>query len=245
MMLLLWSPPLLFRKQSFAANSSNGEEIRWKMTRILVVILTWLQIKWVKLWKLLCWLIVELKSLQLPTRCLFQKVVSPKSCMMNSVSLRLAVDVFHECFLLHCKNSRIKISCKNFSPYEENIETFSSRIVTGDETWVHYGDPSTQQESMQWKHKTSSAPVKFRVQPSAGKVMATVFWDCHGILLVEYMAHKSTITADVHVNTLKSLRDAIKEKRCGLLSHSMMLLHDNALVHKANKAQAAIAECGF
>jgi len=98
---------------------------------------------------------------------------------------------------------------------------------------------------MQWKHKTSPAPVKFRVQPSAGKVVATVFWDCHRILLVEYMAHKSTATADVYVNTLKSLRDAIKEKRCGLLSHSMMLLHDNALVHKTNKAQAAIAECGF
>jgi len=92
---------------------------------------------------------------------------------------------------------------------------------------------------MQWKHKTSPAPVKFRVQPSAGKVMATVFWDCHGILLVEYMAHKSAVTADVYVNTLKSLRDAIKEKRRGLLSHSMMLLHDNAPVHKAKKVQTA------
>ena len=92
---------------------------------------------------------------------------------------------------------------------------------------------------MQWKHKTSPAPVKFRVQPSAGKVMATVFWDCHGILLVEYMAHKSTVTADVYVNTLKSLRDAVSEKRCGLLSHSMMLLHDNAPVHKAKKVQTA------
>ena len=98
---------------------------------------------------------------------------------------------------------------------------------------------------MQWKHKTSPAPVKFRVQPSAGKVMATVFWNCHGILLVEYMAHKSTMTADVYVNTLKSLRDALKEKRRGLLSRSVMMLHDNAPVHKAKKPQAAIAECGF
>jgi len=47
------------------------------------------------------------------------------------------------------------------------------------------------------------------------------------------------------VNTLKSLRDAIKEKRRGLLSRGVMLLHDNAPVHKAKKAQAAIAECGF
>ena len=59
------------------------------------------------------------------------------------------------------------------------------------------------------------------------------------------MAHKSIITADVYVKTLKSLRDAIKEKRRGLLSCSVMLLHDNAVVHKAMKVQAAIAKCGF
>ena len=98
---------------------------------------------------------------------------------------------------------------------------------------------------MQWKHKTSPAAVKFRVQPSAGKVSATEFWDCHGILLVEYMAHKSTITADVYVKTLKSLRDAIKEKRRGLLSCSVMLLHDKPVVHKAMTVQAAVAKCGF
>jgi len=98
---------------------------------------------------------------------------------------------------------------------------------------------------MQWKHKTSPTPVKFRVQPPAGKIMATVFWDCHGIVLIEYMAHKSTMTADVYVNTLKSLRDALKEKRRGLLIRGVMMLHDNVPVHKAKKAQAAIAECGF
>jgi len=57
------------------------------------------------------------------------------------------------------------------------------------------------------------------------------------------MAHKSTVTADVYVNTLKSLRDALKEKRRGLLSRGVVLLHDNAPVHKAKKVQTAIAEC--
>ena len=88
------------------------------------------------------------------------------------------------------------------------------------------------------KHKTSPAPVKFRVQPSAGKVMATVFWDCYGILLVEYTAHKSTITAGVYLSTLKSLRDAVKEKCRGFLSCSVMLL-------LRITRQTAIAECGF
>ena len=121
----------------------------------------------------------------------------------------------------------------NLSLYEENMETFCSRIVTGDKIWVHYGDPIAKQESVQWKHKTSPAPVKFCVQLSAGKVIATVFWDCHGILLVEYMAHKSSIIFGAYVNTLKSLRDAFKAKHRILLSRGVMLLHDNAPVHKA------------
>ena len=113
------------------------------------------------------------------------------------------------------------------------METFCSRIVTGDKIWVHYGDPIAKQESVQWNHKTSPAPVKFCVQLSAGKVIATVFWDCHGILLVEYMAHKSSIIFGAYVNTLKSLRDALKAKHRILLSRGVMLLHDNAPVHKA------------
>ena len=98
---------------------------------------------------------------------------------------------------------------------------------------------------MQWKHKTSRAPIKFRTQSSARKIMATVFWDCNGILLVEYMPHKSIVTADVYVNTMKSLREAIKEKRRGLLTRGVMLLHDNAPVHRSKKVQTAILECGF
>ena len=43
----------------------------------------------------------------------------------------------------------------------------------------------------------------------------------------------------MYVNTLKSLRHAIKEKRGSLLSRSVMLLLDNASVHKANKVHSA------
>ena len=42
-----------------------------------------------------------------------------------------------------------------------NPEIFSSRIITGDETWVHHHDPETKQESKQWKHKESPTPKNF------------------------------------------------------------------------------------
>jgi hypothetical protein len=48
-------------------------------------------------------------------------------------------------------------------------------------------------EPMQWKHKTSPTPNKFRVAKSAGKVMETVFWDEKGLLLLEFMPQKTDL----------------------------------------------------
>jgi hypothetical protein len=45
-------------------------------------------------------------------------------------------------------------------------------------------------ESMQGKHTTSPTPKMFRVEKSAGKVMATVFWDEKVLLLLEYFCDK-------------------------------------------------------
>jgi len=51
---------------------------------------------------------------------------------------------------------------------------FLGRIVTGDETWVHYHQPETKKASKEWRHTSSPKLKKFRTQPSAGKVMLTV-----------------------------------------------------------------------
>jgi len=67
-------------------------------------------------------------------------------------------------------------------------------------------------ESMQWKHNTSHTPKMFRVEKSAGKVMATVFWE-KGLLLLEFMPQKTTITGQTYANTITALQEAIKEKR--------------------------------
>ena len=121
----------------------------------------------------------------------------------------------------------------------------SGTLVTGDEAWLYHRDPESKMESMQWKHKTSPTPKKFRVKKSAGKVMATVFWDEKGLLLLDFMPQKTTITGQTYANTITALREAIKEKRRGKLSAGVLLLHDNAPVHMSAKSQAAIWQCGF
>ena len=69
--------------------------------------------------------------------------------------------------------------------YTSDSENFFSRVFTGDETWIHHWDPENKQESMQWKQKSSPASKKFRIQASAGKIMATVFWDVDGVIMID------------------------------------------------------------
>jgi hypothetical protein len=48
---------------------------------------------------------------------------------------------------------------------------------------------------MNWKHPHSPVKKKFKTVQSSGKVMATVFWDVHGVLLVDFTPSGSTINA--------------------------------------------------
>ena len=73
------------------------------------------------------------------------------------------------------RQQRVESSQELLEMYNANPEDFHTRLVTGDETWLHHWDPDTKKESMQWKRPGSSPPKKFRTQPSAGKVMATCF----------------------------------------------------------------------
>ena len=72
-----------------------------------------------------------------------------------------------------------------------------------------YGDRSPKYSTMA---KKSSPHQKFRTQPSAGKVMATVFWGLKGIILIDYKPAGTSMTGEYYANVIKQLRVAIKEK---------------------------------
>jgi len=59
--------------------------------------------------------------------------------------------------------------------FTSNQEKFVTHIVTEDKTWIHHWDPESKRESMQWGLASSSPPRKFKTQPSAGKIMGTIF----------------------------------------------------------------------
>jgi hypothetical protein len=46
--------------------------------------------------------------------------------------------------------------------------------------------PESKAQSMAWKHPTSPVDKKFKSQPSAGKIMLTLFWDMESAILVHF-----------------------------------------------------------
>ena len=124
-------------------------------------------------------------------------------------------------------------------------DDFLSRLVTVDETWVHYYEPENKAQSRQWVGPGSLRPKKFKTQPSAGKVMATVFWDAQGIIMLDFLAKKRTITGAYYANLLDQLRTAIREKRRGKLSKGILLQQDNARVHTCKIAMDAAERNGY
>ena len=98
---------------------------------------------------------------------------------------------------------------------------------------------------MQWKHVELPPPKKARVQLTAGKVMLTVFWDQHGVVMMDFLAKGTTITGAYYASLLRKLWDSIKLKRRGMLTKGVRLLQDNAPVHNSHVAQIEARSCGY
>jgi hypothetical protein len=72
--------------------------------------------------------------------------------------------------------------------YRELGEAFLSRIVTGGESWVFHYIQESKAELMTWKHPHSPVKKKFKTVQFPRKVMATVFCNVCGVLLVSHLS---------------------------------------------------------
>ena len=76
----------------------------------------------------------------------------------------------------------MKISQACLDRFKRNKMNFKRRFITVDEICIHHFTRETKEQSKQWTEAGGSAPKKAKTVQSAGKVMATVFWDYKGIL---------------------------------------------------------------
>ena len=76
---------------------------------------------------------------------------------------------------------------RNFFPARSKWFLFGRDWWPRTKPWLYHYDPETKQQSMEWRHSGSTRPKKFRVQKSAGKVLASILWDQDGIFLIDYL----------------------------------------------------------
>jgi histone-lysine N-methyltransferase SETMAR len=114
------------------------------------------------------------------------------------------------------KRTHMKISKQYLEHFNKNKTDFVRLFITMDETWIHHYTPESKRHSKQWTEASCSAPKKTRSVPSAGKVMASVFWDAEGILFIDYLEKGKPITGEYYSNLLTGLDKKIREKRPGL-----------------------------
>lgn len=137
---------------------------------------------------------------------------------------------------------RSDLSLAILNKIEVNEEHFLSRIITGDETWIYQYDPESKQQSKQWLPRGSSGPIKFKSQKSAQKVMATIFWDSDGVILIDYLKGQRTVTGAYYANVLRKLKEALVKKRKGKHHGGILFHHDNAPAHSARVAKEVLRE---
>ncbi len=99
-----------------------------------------------------------------------------------------------------------------FQKFHERGNNFLSCLVTGDEIWIYQDTPDNKRQSMQWKHPDSPCAVKFKQILTKKKIMASMFWDCREIILVEFMKPGTTINGAAYHNILNN-RKVIKQKK--------------------------------
>lgn len=111
------------------------------------------------------------------------------------------------------KRNRVTTSEQCLKLFQRNPNEFMRRYVTVDETWIHYYTPETKEQSKQWISPGQKAPKKAKTVASAGKVMATVFWDSQGIIHIDYLEKGKTITGAYYCALLDRFDADLKKKR--------------------------------
>jgi len=110
------------------------------------------------------------------------------SIMHEDLDMRkLSAKWVPKCLNADPKRQRCQSSEQFSEFFRRDPNDFLSRFVTVDETRLYHYDPETKQQSNEWRHSGSTPPPplkKIRLQKSAGKVLASIFLNQDGTLLL-------------------------------------------------------------
>ncbi|GFO16135.1 histone-lysine N-methyltransferase SETMAR [Plakobranchus ocellatus] len=73
------------------------------------------------------------------------------------------------------------------------------QFANGDESWVHHYDPECKAQTMEYRHKTSPSPRKFKLV-----ALFTVFWDMEGVVHMKFLEQGQTASSQTQTQTFSA-----------------------------------------
>ncbi|UYV80290.1 SETMAR, partial [Cordylochernes scorpioides] len=165
------------------------------------------------------------------------------SLHLNSLGMtqKLSRWVPHE--LSERQQERRLVTCEGLlARHEKN--SFLHRIVTSDEKWINFSNP-TRQKSWglpgQFPKKTPR-PNRF-----GKKAMLCVWWDQTGVVYFELLKPGEMVNTNRYEQQMHSLREALNEKRPEWREkhNKLILQHDNAPAHNSTMVKNTIKDLGW
>jgi len=134
------------------------------------------------------------------------------------------------------KRARVKTCTENLNMWRNDGRTLINKIISEDETYVHYYEPKSRTESKIWVFEDESPPHVVKKSKTIGKVLYAVFFNTSGLVEAVKLEGQKSVTALWY--TTKCLPRIFRNaSRRGLLLH-----HDNASSHTANLTSQYLAE---
>lgn len=149
------------------------------------------------------------------------------------------------------KHTRMTTAKELLDQFKRNTQSFLRQFITVDQTWFHYHKPETEVKTetppIDDISEPSSPKKKKKAKPaqSAGKVMATVFWDTCGILFIDYLQEGTSMTGAYYASLLDRLKSEIETKRPKKRNEKVLFHQDNTPVHTSLVAMAKLNNYDF
>lgn len=133
------------------------------------------------------------------------------------------------------KSQRVLICKQNLKLLNNGGHRLFSKIVTGDETYVHYYDPLSPKESRIWVAEDEPIPTLVRQRRAYGKILYAIFFRSTGLVASIKLTGQDTVTAKWYTEV------CLPEVFAGVNINGLMLHHDNARPHTAKITTAFLS----
>jgi hypothetical protein len=105
-------------------------------------------------------------------------------------------------------------------------------LLTIDEPCLYHYDPKTKKNNHWSGGIAAHTAQKFPNEKPAENILASIFWDQDGMLLIDYLPKGRNINAEYYSSFLGQMKDILKQKQSGNITKFNLFLHDIAPAHR-------------